>query len=219
VLGTFGRIITKSFGFNNLQALGVQVPSGFIGFVVTLSPIRRTNNYRFHSLTLFMSILVGAILFHVPTPLLSSLDLVRSPSHLKLTTDLISCFAGILALGLIQSGSNTAGHTQKSTVSAMILLGHCTRNITAPLIFVADEAPAYTGEFIGITVCVIYCMLASQVVRLILIKRNKKREALYGEPSYDEAFTDQTDHKNKNCVRWCHSRSNFRLDCPMSSLR
>ena len=66
VFGTFGSIIIKSLGFNNLQALGIQVPSGFIGFLSEIVPmyiIRRTNNYRFHLFTLFEIItMVGAIL-------------------------------------------------------------------------------------------------------------------------------------------------------------
>jgi hypothetical protein len=30
------------------------------------------------------------------------------------------------------------------------------------------------------------------------MRRNKKRQEEYGDPTYDEAFTDKTDHKNKN---------------------
>jgi hypothetical protein len=66
VFGTFGSLIIKSLGFNNLQALGIQVPSGFIGFLSVIIPtyiIRRTNNYRFHCLTIFESItMIGAII-------------------------------------------------------------------------------------------------------------------------------------------------------------
>src|SRR5271156_5891505 len=66
VFGTFGSIIIKSLGFNNLQALGIQVPSGFIGFLAVIIPtyiIRRYNNYRFYMLTLAEAItMIGGIL-------------------------------------------------------------------------------------------------------------------------------------------------------------
>lgn len=66
VFGTFGSIIIKSLGFNTLQSLGIQVPSGFIGFLSEIVPmyiIRRTNNYRFHLITLFeIIVIIGGIL-------------------------------------------------------------------------------------------------------------------------------------------------------------
>jgi len=83
-------------------------------------------------------------------------------------------------------------------MGAMVLLGYCLGNIMAPLIFISNQAPRYTGGFIGITVCTVYAGIAAQVTRLILIRRNKKRQELYGDPSFDDAFTDKTDHKNLN---------------------
>lgn len=68
----------------------------------------------------------------------------------------------------------------------------------APLIFTANQAPAYKGGFTGVTICTVYAGIAAQVARFILMRRNKKRQEEYGDPTYDEAFTDKTDHKNKN---------------------
>jgi len=104
----------------------------------------------------------------------------------------------MFCMTLLIAGTNTAGHTKKSTMGAMVILGYCLGNIMAPLIFVSTQAPGYAGGFTGITVCTIYAGIASQVARLILIRRNKKRQEMYGDPSYDEAFMDKTDHKNHN---------------------
>lgn len=90
VFGTFGSIIIKSLGFNNLQALGIQVPSGFIGFLSVIIPtyvIRRTNNNRFHMFTLFEIItMVGAILLWASpksntAALLAGYCMIRSIPH------------------------------------------------------------------------------------------------------------------------------------------
>jgi hypothetical protein len=69
VFGTFGSIIIKSLGFNNLQALAIQAPSGAIGFFSTVIPtyiIRKTNNHRFNMMTLFETVtMIGAIILWV----------------------------------------------------------------------------------------------------------------------------------------------------------
>jgi len=101
-------------------------------------------------------------------------------------------------LALVTTVNNTAGHTKKSTMSALIVLGYSLGNIMAPLLFVSSQAPGYVGGFTGITICTVYAAIVSQVIRLILIRRNKKRQEEFGDPTLDDAFTDKTDHKNKN---------------------
>lgn len=104
----------------------------------------------------------------------------------------------MFGMTLLTAGTNTAGHTKKSTMGAMVVLGYCLGNIMAPLIFVAEQAPGYVGGFTGVTICTIYAGIAAQVARLLLIRRNKKKQELSGDPRYDEAFTDKTDHQNLN---------------------
>jgi hypothetical protein len=110
----------------------------------------------------------------------------------------MSAFAGMYGMTMVTVGANTAGHTKKSTMTYMIVLGYCLGNIMSPLIFVAQQAPGYIGGFTGVTVCTIYAMLMSQIIRYLLVRRNRKRDEQFGMPSYDEAFTDKTDHQNKN---------------------
>lgn len=83
-------------------------------------------------------------------------------------------------------------------MSALIVVGYSLGNIMAPLIFISTQAPGYVGGFTGITICTIYAAIVSQVIRWILIRRNRKRQELYGDPTVDDAFTDKTDHMNTN---------------------
>jgi hypothetical protein len=101
------------------------------------------------------------------------------------------------AMTILIAVGNTAGHTKKSTISAMVILGYCSGSIMAPLIFKAQQAPSYKSGFEGIAICTIWAGVAPQIVRLILLRRNKKRQAEFGDPLFDEAFTDKTDNQNK----------------------
>jgi MFS transporter, ACS family, allantoate permease len=111
---------------------------------------------------------------------------------------MMAFFSGMFPITLLTGGTNTAGHTKKSTIGAMVLLGYCTGNIMAPLTFKADQAPGYRDGFMATTICTVYAAIAAQVCRYILVRRNKRRQAKYGDPNYEEAFTDKTDHQNKN---------------------
>jgi len=99
---------------------------------------------------------------------------------------------------LLTAGTNTAGHTKKSTIGAVVVLGYCLGNIMAPLIFVAEQAPGYVGGFTGVTICTVYAGIASQFARWILVRRNKRRQEEFGDPGFEDAFTDKTDQQNKN---------------------
>jgi hypothetical protein len=41
----------------------------------------------------------------------------------------------------------------------------------------------------------VYSGIAAQVTRFVLIKRNKKRQEEYDDPTYGEVFTDKTNHR------------------------
>lgn len=101
--------------------------------------------------------------------------------------------------------ANTAGHTKKVTVSAMLFLGYCVGNIAGPFFYKTDQAPVYT---LGI-----WSMIASHlieittvvVMRFALQWENKRRDLKYGPvEDLDErdvsatAFGDLTDKENRN---------------------
>jgi hypothetical protein len=71
IFGTFGSIIIKGLGFNNLQALCIQIPSGIIGFISIIVPMyimRRWEGMRFHMITLFevITIIGGIVIWASP---------------------------------------------------------------------------------------------------------------------------------------------------------
>lgn len=101
----------------------------------------------------------------------------------------------IVALGI--NTANTAGHTKKVTVNALIFIAYCVSNIIGPQFFRADQAPLYP---LGMG-----AILASYVLSMIIIilyaaycwKENCRKEATSEVAgSADTDFRDLTDKQN-----------------------
>lgn len=101
--------------------------------------------------------------------------------------------------------ANTAGHTKKVVVSAILFLGYCVGNIAGPFFYKASQAPIYP---LGI-----WSMIGSQLIEIgiILVMRfalqweNRYRDRMYGTVESQEihgvvatTFADLTDKENKN---------------------
>jgi hypothetical protein len=68
----------------------------------------------------------------------------------------------------------------------------------SPLLFKANQAPVYRDGFIQSVVGESALIILSVILKIMLTRRNKKRDEMYGEPRYDYAFSDLTDKKNVN---------------------
>ena len=78
-----------------------------------------------------------------------------------------------------------------------IFLGRALGNIMSPLLFKAQQAPVYADGFIRWHECLDQIVMAI-VLKLLLVRRNRKREETWGSAQYDHAFSDLTDLKNFN---------------------
>jgi len=58
----------------------------------------------------------------------------------------------------------------------MVIPGYRLGTVMAPLISVAQQAPGYVGGFTEVTICTIYAETAAPLCRLILVRRNKKKQ-------------------------------------------
>lgn len=95
--------------------------------------------------------------------------------------------------------SNVAGHTKKTTVNAIVLVGYCVGNLIGPQTFLTLQAPNYTTA--------LTCMVAFSTIALILLVvlyfsykwHNKKKEGLDTtefEKIANIEFADLTDGEN-----------------------
>ena len=98
------------------------------------------------------------------------------------------------------NSANTAGHTKKVTVNAIIFAGYCVSNIIGPQFFKSSQAPLYPlgmGAMLGSYILSIITMV---LYMLYCWNENRKRDqidAAAGERIHlDTDFKDLTDHQN-----------------------
>jgi hypothetical protein len=73
--------------------------------------------------------------------------------------------------------SNTGGYTKRVTATALVFLAYCVGNIVGPHAFLAKEAPVYETGCKLILACVLGQMACTAALRMLLIRRNKRRDA------------------------------------------
>lgn len=103
-------------------------------------------------------------------------------------------------LSMSVATANTAGHTKKVTVNAMLLIGYCLGNFIGPFFFKISQSPQYE-----LGVGMMFFCLAMQVCCIVGIgvlfwRRNKSKQRPATEDEVREAqqngFLDLTDMEN-----------------------
>ena len=100
--------------------------------------------------------------------------------------------------------NNVAGYTKRVTATAFVFLAYCAGNIIGPQAFLASEAPIYQTGCKVIIGCSAGQVVLAFMLRFLLIRRNKQRDAAAAtetearglESEYDEAYADLTDFQN-----------------------
>ncbi|KAJ4321148.1 hypothetical protein N0V84_005500 [Fusarium piperis] len=108
-------------------------------------------------------------------------------------------FVGALVVALQMPASNVGGYTKRTTATAFVFLAYCIGNIIGPHGFLGSEAPIYQTGCKLIIGCVAGQVLIALILRYVLIRRNKLRDA-QGPVVEDEnaALQDLTDFENPN---------------------
>ncbi|RSM16814.1 hypothetical protein CDV31_004424 [Fusarium ambrosium] len=108
-------------------------------------------------------------------------------------------FVGALVVALQMPASNVGGYTKRTTATAFVFLAYCIGNIIGPHGFLGSEAPIYQTGCKLIIGCVAGQVLIALILRYVLIRRNKLRDA-QGPVIEDEnaALQDLTDFENPN---------------------
>jgi hypothetical protein len=96
--------------------------------------------------------------------------------------------------------SNTGGYTKRTTATAVVFLAYCVGNIIGPHAFLAEEAPIYQTGCKFIIACTAGQVVIAIALRLLLIRRNKIRDAAdasgANELFQDDVLLDLTDFEN-----------------------
>ncbi|KAG1818387.1 major facilitator superfamily domain-containing protein [Suillus variegatus] len=197
-------LIVVSFGFNYLQTTLLSCIPGVIQILTIFTAVRlatRRPNSRAY---------VGAIYF---VPGLLGLLLV----NLLPWSNRVSGFpvpAFILALSWLNSV--TAGHTKKVVTNATVLSAYCIGSAAGPLMWKAQYKPRNHIPWAVIGMCDIACPVLLFVIRAILVRENRIRDAesVFDVDEYvieritedgkrvkvkiDKEFLDLTDRQNRD---------------------
>jgi len=144
------------------------------------------------------------VLFGIIVGLISSVFLYTLPLedyHSRLGALYMSYFylgPYIVSLGI--NTANTAGHTKKVTVNALIFIAYCTSNIIAPQFFKTSQAPLYPLGMAAILASYVLAMIIMILYATYCWWENKRRDAVdatSGEVRHaDTDFKDLTDKQN-----------------------
>jgi cytochrome c biogenesis factor len=106
------------------------------------------------------------------------------------------CAQGNMIISLITR--NIAGQTKKGMTMTMVFVGWSAGNLIAPQIFQEKDAPRYLpGFLVHIGVYAVYVGLVV-LTRIILLRRNHRKDAVVTEITHELAFQDLTDIENPN---------------------
>lgn len=107
----------------------------------------------------------------------------------------------VVGIGLAQA--NTAGHTKKTVVFAILYIGYAVGNLIGPQTFRANQAPEYIGGTISMLVCYCICIVLMGAYWLLAVWENKKRAhaaAAADNREVLESFLDQTDFEQEGFI-------------------
>ncbi|KAG7420581.1 putative transporter [Fusarium oxysporum f. sp. raphani] len=113
-----------------------------------------------------------------------------------------SSFTGALIVALQMPASNVGGYTKRTTATAFVFLAYCIGNIIGPHGFIGSEAPIYQTGCKLIIGCIAAQVAIAIALRLLLIRRNKMRDAEQSgsPPEANDAavLEDLTDFENRS---------------------
>lgn len=169
---SFANLVTKSFGFTNLQSTLINIPYSLLsGGTIALTGYL-AGRYRQLNCLLIIAVVL-------PPVVGSALIYARSHIHNQ-GVQLFGYFlmatgpaAMPLAMSLVQA--NYRGVTKKVTVTALLFLTYCAGNIAGPQFFKSSEAPTYSTAFKAIMVCYALSVAMAMGLRTYLGWENARR--------------------------------------------
>ncbi|KAG8723715.1 hypothetical protein FRC09_002053 [Ceratobasidium sp. 395] len=142
-ISTFGPLIIKGFGFN-------QIPFGALQVIVTLGSATIATKLKLKWPVLF---------FLTLPPIAGASALYMLGREVSLRNKLLGCyyvlsfFTGIQPMINSWVSQNTAGHTKKTCTTGIVYVAQCAGNIVGPLLYRTVDAPYYHRGLISKYVC------------------------------------------------------------------
>ncbi|KND86994.1 putative transporter [Tolypocladium ophioglossoides CBS 100239] len=205
-LTNFAPLVIKGLGYTSQRSTLLMMPTGIIqtissylcnGGVFLCAKYLPKKQCR-----------TGWVLFGIIIGLISSVFLYTLPLddyQGRLAALYMSYFylgPYIVSLGI--NTANTAGHTKKVTVNAIIFIAYCVSNIIAPQFFKATQAPTYTLGMAAILTSYILAMIFIILYAAYCWYENRRRDAI--DEGRDQTVHSDTDFRDLTDKQNIHFR-------------
>jgi MFS family permease len=192
-VSSFSSIIVSNFGYDDYQTLLLNLPGALVSFVsvgIATITAAKFNARSFAIIALIVpTLLGGALMAWLPADNKAGL---LAGNYLTFTVG--------SSLPLLYSWitANYAGHSKKTTMSAIVLMSFCVGNIIGPKTFRDSDAPNY----IPAKICIVaFLSLATCLVLILYVCytwENSRRDKLGEIPMPEDwELMDITDKENK----------------------
>lgn len=191
-VSSFQSIIVSGFGYDEYQTLLLNLPTALISFLSVLFGTIWAGKYNARCIAIIClvvpTLIGGALMAWLPQDNKAGL----------LTGNYLTATVGS-SLPLLYSWitANYAGHSKKTTMSAIVLMSFCIGNIIGPKTFVDSDAP----EYIPAKICIVGFLSAAVVLTvtldLLYARENRKRDRMDDVTMPEDSdLLDLTDKQN-----------------------
>lgn len=192
-VSSFQSIIISSFGFDEYETLLLNLPSAAVAFFSVLFGTLWAGKYNARCIAIIILIIPtligGALMAWLPAD---------NKAGLLAGNYMTSTVGASLPLLYSWITANYAGHSKKTTMSAIVLMSFCIGNIIGPKTFRDSDAPAYIPAKICIVAFLAFAIMLTVALVVLYTWENKRRDKL-GEIEMPPDFElmDLTDKENK----------------------
>ncbi|ETN42385.1 uncharacterized protein HMPREF1541_01539 [Cyphellophora europaea CBS 101466] len=192
-VSSFQSIIISSFGFDEYETLLLNLPSAAVSFIAVAAGSFLAGKYNARCIVIICLIIPtmmgGALMAWLPAD---------NNAGLLAGNYMTSTVGASLPLLYSWITANYAGHSKKTTMSAIVLMSFCIGNIIGPKTFRDSDAPAYIPAKICIVAFLACAILLALTLDGLYLWENKRRDKM-GVVDMPEDFEllDLTDKENK----------------------
>lgn len=197
----FGKLIIKGVVHGSLKTTALGIPQGAFQVVWILSGTWAASHFKNTRTTVMAIYIIPTI---IGVALMGWLPRTSYSSNIGVLMGyyISGSYVTSLVLALQMPATNLGGYTKRTTGSALVFLAYCAGNIIGPHAFLDQESPYYTTGCKLILACAGAQICVALILRTLLNKRNKERDAAEAartgeaidESAYDGA--DVTDFEN-----------------------
>ncbi|KAH7014549.1 allantoate permease [Microdochium trichocladiopsis] len=193
-ISSYQATVIESFGWTPKETALLSIPSGAIACICTLSATWFAGRFGMRGPAIIILLTLG----FTGSCLMAFMPDEGNVAGKMVGNYLANCIGSSLPLMYSYAGANYAGHTKKTTSSAMVLIMFCIGNIIGPLTFRAADAPQYIPAKICMVVTTATAAILTGVLMLYYRWENKRRDRVYADHVHQEnsEFFDLTDREN-----------------------